>query len=83
MGAYLAGALMIMISWSFLAFIFGFSTGMIYALCGSALFCAFILYDTSNVMRHCHYDDYMIAAVELYLDIINLFLYILELLARD
>jgi FtsH-binding integral membrane protein len=30
----------------------------------------------------CDEDDYILAAVMLYLDIINLFLYILELLAR-
>ena len=40
----------------------------------------YILYDTSLIMHHLGPDDYIIGAVTLYLDIINLFLYLLELL---
>jgi FtsH-binding integral membrane protein len=36
--------------------------------------------DTSLIIHHLGPDDYIIGAVMLYLDIINLFLYLLELL---
>ena len=49
-------------------------------LVGSLIFSGYILYDTSMIM-HCYGpDDYVMAAIQLYLDIINLFLYLLELL---
>ena len=48
---------------------------------GSALlFCGFILYDTSNLLHLYGPDDYVEASIALYLDIINLFLYLLEIL---
>lgn len=34
----------------------------------------FILYDTSRIINHLGCDDYAIAAIELYLDVVNLFL---------
>ena len=52
----------------------------VWALCGSLLFCGFI-YDTWKVCKVYGYDDYIVAAIELYLDIINLFLY-LSLLSK-
>ena len=53
----------------------------LYALAGSLVFCIFIIYDTYLITRKLGYDDYIVAAVELYLDIINLFLRILHVLA--
>ena len=44
------------------------------------VFVGYILYDTSNLIHVLGPDDYIIAAVQLYLDIINLFLYLLEIL---
>eukprot|EP00966_Prymnesium_polylepis_P030796 716847-Prymnesium_polylepis.2 len=55
----------------------------IYGFVGSVLFCGFILYDTHRVCKVYGYDDYIVAAIELYLDIINLFLYLLRLLASS
>jgi protein lifeguard len=56
---------------------------MIYCIFGIILFVLYILYDTSE-LRNGSYshdeDSYIIIAVNLYLDIINLFLYILEFL---
>jgi len=40
----------------------------------------FILYDTHQIMNKLGTDDYIIATIELYLDILNLFLFILQLL---
>ena len=50
------------------------------AVAGTLLFCGYILYDTSSLMLTLGPDDAIIGAVQLYLDIINLFLYLLELL---
>jgi len=82
MGGALFAGLIILIVWGFLNACFDFALGgrMIFSLGGALLFVGFILYDTSLLMHHLGPDDYILAAVSLYLDIINLFLYLLELL---
>lgn len=86
LGAGLSSALWMLIIWSlmnaFFPATFGFSRG-VFALFGAGLFCLYILYDTSMIMRRLGPDDYIMAAVDLYLDIINLFLFILEILSRN
>ena len=52
-----------------------------FAIIGTILFCGFIIYDTNNIIRKFGVDDFIIAAIELYLDVINLFLYLLALLS--
>jgi modulator of FtsH protease len=49
---------------------------------GSVLFSLFILYDTSRIMRTVQSDEYVMAALSLYLDVINLFLFILRILSN-
>jgi FtsH-binding integral membrane protein len=44
------------------------------------LFCGFIIVDTQDLMARFSPEDYIIASVELYLDVINLFISILQLL---
>lgn len=57
-----------------------------YAGCGAVLFCCYLIHDTQTIVggKHVTYqisvDDYVFAALVLYLDIINLFLYILHLI---
>ena len=46
---------------------------------GAILFSAFILYDTQNIIRGA-YDSPILAAVALYLDILNLFISLLQIL---
>ena len=41
------------------------------------LFSLFIIYDTWLILNKFGPDDYIMASIQLYLDIINLFLYIL------
>ena len=48
---------------------------------GSVLFSLFILYDTSRIMRTHQSDEYVSGALSLFLDFINLFLFILRLLS--
>ncbi|XP_014677966.1 PREDICTED: protein lifeguard 4-like [Priapulus caudatus] len=47
---------------------------------GAIVFSLFIVYDLSMLMHKLSPEEYIIAAINLYLDIINLFLYILRLL---
>jgi len=44
------------------------------------LFSGFILYDTSNILRNYSTDDYVSATLALYLDVLNLFVALLNLL---
>jgi len=53
---------------------------MIYGCLVSIIFCGYIVYDTDNLIKRHTYDEYIWAAVSLYLDIINLFLYLLTVL---
>ncbi|KAF3794545.1 BI1-like protein [Nymphaea thermarum] len=53
------------------------------ALCGgfgALLFSAYIVYDTDNLIKRFNYDEYIWASVVLYLDILNLFITILQVL---
>ncbi|BES96776.1 UPF0005 [Nesidiocoris tenuis] len=47
---------------------------------GAFIFALFIVYDTQNLMLRVSPEEYILATIELYLDIINLFLYILRAL---
>lgn len=71
---FLPIALLILIIWSFTALIFGFKLGWLFGAIGALVFTGYILYDTDQIMRHMGCDDHVIAAIELYLDVINLFL---------
>jgi hypothetical protein len=83
-GGALSMGLMILLMWSLMNMIFPVTFGgfghSIFSMFGAVLFSGYILYDTSNIMHHMGPDDYILAAVSLYLDIINLFLYLLEIL---
>lgn len=82
MGGMLSMGLMGMLMFGFLGWLFGFHGGILYSLFGVVLFCGFILYDTQRVMQIYGPDEAIMASIELYLDILNLFLYILELLSQ-
>jgi len=81
MGGMLSMGLMGMIMWGFLGSLFGFGGGLMYSACGAILFCGYIVFDTHRVMEVYGPDDAIVAAIELYLDVINLFMYLLELLS--
>ena len=42
----------------------------------------YIIYDTSRLIQRFEPDEYIDAAIQLYLDILNLFLYILRILSK-
>jgi FtsH-binding integral membrane protein len=64
-----------------LMFVHSESANLALAWIGSVLFSLFILYDTSRIMRTHATDEYVSAALSLYLDFINLFLFILRILS--
>jgi FtsH-binding integral membrane protein len=67
----------------FLAICFpGLTESLAFGFVGALTFCGYILYDTSLLMTKLSYDDYILATIELYLDFINLFLYILDILVK-
>lgn len=47
---------------------------------GALLFCLFIVIDTQLLMQTLSPEEYILATITLYLDIINLFLHILRIL---
>jgi len=83
LGGALFSCLMILLCWSFMGMIFGFPQGFFFSLCGAVLFSLYIIYDTHMILNRLGPDDYILASIELYLDILNLFLFILDLLSRD
>ncbi|EMS68587.1 hypothetical protein TRIUR3_31749 [Triticum urartu] len=52
---------------------------MIYGALAALIFSGYIVYDTGSIIKRYKYDEYVWAAVTLYLDIINLFLGLLTL----
>jgi len=58
----------------------GAQSQMIYCVIGAAIFVGFTLYDFSNIKHRYGPDDYIIATVSVYLDFLNLFLFILQIL---
>lgn len=53
---------------------------LVLASLGALLFCGFIIYDTHSLMHRLSPEEYVIAAISLYMDIINLFLHLLKFL---
>ncbi|XP_050365608.1 protein LIFEGUARD 4-like [Argentina anserina] len=53
---------------------------MIYGIVGILVFCGYIVYDTDELIKRYQYDEYILAAIDLYLDLLNLFLKILEVM---
>jgi FtsH-binding integral membrane protein len=53
---------------------------MVYGCIAALVFSGFIIYDTDNLIKRYSYDEYVAAAIELYLDIINLFQAILAVI---
>lgn len=82
LGAGLGICLWVLLIWGLLALLFGFRTGMAYALLGTLVFSGYIIFDTWLLTETLSPDDYVVAAISLYLDILNLFLMILQCLTN-
>jgi Integral membrane protein, interacts with FtsH len=85
LGPAIFACLFVFIFWGFFTFWLvpaaSFVPRQLLSLFGAIIFVLFIIYDTNNIMRHFGVDDYVIAAIELYLDVINLFRYLLMFLS--
>ena len=82
MSGFLMTGLIIVIVGSLLNLFF-FQSPMVHFMTSGVcvfLFSGFILYDTSNIMRNYGTDQYVMATLALYLDILNLFMALLSIL---
>ncbi|NWI40623.1 LFG4 protein, partial [Picathartes gymnocephalus] len=78
-GAGLFACLWILIFSGFLRLFFYSETiELVFAAAGALLFCGFIIYDTHLLMHKLSPEEYILASINLYLDIINLFLHLLR-----
>jgi len=55
----------------------------LYCFLGAVLFALFIIYDTTVIRDHFSYDDYILAAMTLYFDVIRFFIYVLRILGAS
>uniref|UniRef100_A0A7S4RUT9 Uncharacterized protein n=1 Tax=Alexandrium monilatum TaxID=311494 RepID=A0A7S4RUT9_9DINO len=98
LGPYLFAGLCTLSLFSFVMFLWSAITGhplvgswvhKAYAVLGLILFVFYIIYDTQKIVGGQHknqfsVDDYVVATLDLYLDFVNLFLFLLEILGdRD
>ena len=82
LGPFLFASLMVMLLFGLIQMFFplGPLGRMVYAGMGALIMCGFIVYDTCDLIKRYTYDDYIWAAIAIYGDIVNLFIYILSLL---
>ncbi|XP_073145282.1 protein LIFEGUARD 2-like [Henckelia pumila] len=82
LGPFLFGGIIVLLLFSVIQIFFplGKISVMIYGGLASIIFCGYIIYDTDNLIKRYTYDQYIWAAVALYLDVINLFLSLLNVL---
>eukprot|EP00929_Paragymnodinium_shiwhaense_P059038 TRINITY_DN29556_c0_g1_i1.p1 TRINITY_DN29556_c0_g1~~TRINITY_DN29556_c0_g1_i1.p1 ORF type:complete len:274 (-),score=54.88 TRINITY_DN29556_c0_g1_i1:580-1401(-) len=74
-----------MVAFGLICCLFGVSSSAVqtmYSLFGVVVFSGYVVFDTYRVLNVFGPDDAIVAAIELYLDLINLFLYILDLLSE-
>ncbi|KAI8818771.1 transmembrane BAX inhibitor motif-containing protein [Fimicolochytrium jonesii] len=81
-GPFLFGCLWVLVISGFIQLFFPFGSAANFAIAvGTALlFCGFICFDTQMILTRLSPEEYIVASVELYLDILNLFLAILRIL---
>ncbi len=62
-----------------IALLFGLNLGTWFSFAMIGLAAAYIIYDTSNVMRHYRSDQYVSAALQLFASVALMFFYVLRL----
>ncbi|XP_039140776.1 protein LIFEGUARD 2-like [Dioscorea cayenensis subsp. rotundata] len=82
LGPFLFASVLVLMVFALIQIFFplGKISVMIYGGLAAIIFCGYIVYDTDNLIKRYTYDEYIWAAVALYLDVINLFLSLLTLL---
>jgi FtsH-binding integral membrane protein len=75
-----------MLFWAIFIMIFGFFLYTLYCVFGIILFSLYLVFDTQLILgrfgKEYSIDDYILAALNIYIDIVQLFLFILSLLRR-
>ena len=79
-GFLFVGLIALIVAGIVMMFVHSSLVATIYALVGVLIFSGYVLYDTSMIMRQLGPNDAVIGAVSLYLDLLNLFWFILQLL---
>ena len=81
MGPWLFGGLIALCMTGFVGifFPFGKTMDLVYAAGGTLLFSGYVVYDTYLINARLSPDEYIMGAISLYLDFINLFLYLLRI----
>ncbi|KAI0339853.1 UPF0005-domain-containing protein [Trametopsis cervina] len=82
MGPWLFGGLVAMMMTGLVGAFFPFNSTMelLYSIGGTLLFSGYVVYDTHVITKKLSPDEYIMGAISLYLDFINLFINILRLL---
>ena len=82
---FLFGSLWVLIGVGLVNIFVPFSRAVdgVYASLIAIVFCGFIIFDTHNILHNCSPEDYIVASVDLYLDVLNLFLAILRILKNS
>ncbi|CAD6207018.1 unnamed protein product [Miscanthus lutarioriparius] len=82
LGPFLMAAVLILMLFGLVRILFplGKTGTMVYGCIAALVFSGFIIYDTDNLIKRYSYDEYVAAAIELYLDVINLFQAILAVI---
>jgi protein lifeguard len=84
MGPYLMMVLMVLMAFGILMIFWRNPVlQLVYSCLGALLFCIFLIYDTQLILGKGQFsyslDDAYLASIQLYLDVINIFLYILSI----
>ncbi|KAL5210441.1 hypothetical protein ABZP36_006064 [Zizania latifolia] len=76
LGPFLVAASLVLMIFALVRILYpmGKTVAMVYGCVVALVFSGFIIYDTDNLIKRYTYDEYIAAAITLYLDIINIFM---------
>jgi FtsH-binding integral membrane protein len=85
LGPFLFAGLIGLITAGFVHIFIPFSKGLdlVIACIGVLIFSGYILYDTQQIMKRLSVDEAILASLNLYLDFLNLFIYILRIVSTE
>jgi len=83
LGYFLPACLIVLVVWMLFSIMLGFRLGFVFAALGVLIFSGFIIYDTDQIIKHVGVDDHIIANIELFLDFINMFQFVLLCMGGD
>ena len=83
LGGVLTIAMFAMLGLIVAGMLFGFQLGLWFSVLGVLVFSGYILYDTSNMLHRYPTNMHVRAAIDLFIDVIMLFQYVLMLLLRS